>query len=65
MEKPLVVRSMCIQNYKDFKAGQVYTVECYGGIDWGLDYRTFKIEGEKLKPGVYSSCFEQIRILSI
>ncbi|MDA1976947.1 hypothetical protein PDL67_10375 [Bacillus cereus] len=65
MEKPYLVRSMCIGNYKNFKVGQVYTVECHGTIDWGFDYRTFKIEGEVLRPGLYSLCFEQIRVLGL
>lgn len=65
MEQPLIVRSMCVASCKHFKVGQVYTVECHGTIDWGLDYRSFKIEGEVLDPDLYNECFEQIRMIGI
>jgi hypothetical protein len=56
---------MCTSGYKQFKVGQVYTVECHGTIDWGLDYRSFRIEGESLSPEIYNECFEQIRMIGI
>jgi hypothetical protein len=48
MDKPVLARYMCLETHDNYQQGVIYTVEEHGMIDFGLDYRDWKINGKSI-----------------